>query len=194
MKTLDLPWNDEKTTSFITNVGLITSFGPNGQNIMSAEWTHHISYEPALIAVCIGHSKSKKKATTENILKTKEFGVSIASIEQTSLASIAGGNSGKNINKIDALKKLGYKFQKSKYIKPLTIKNSVLALECKLVKKVQTGDHLMLIGKVIHMKFNKEQSPVAYHQGRYASINFNIPKPSKKKREKQKEVIEKFRK
>ena len=31
---MDLPWGDEKTIQFITNVGLITTKGPFGDNIM----------------------------------------------------------------------------------------------------------------------------------------------------------------
>ncbi len=50
---MNLPWGDEKSNKFVTNVGLITSNGPYGHNIMAAEWTHHISYNPGLIAVCI---------------------------------------------------------------------------------------------------------------------------------------------
>ena len=41
------------TVQFLTNVGLITSDGPYGPNVMAAEWTHHISYSPGLIAVNI---------------------------------------------------------------------------------------------------------------------------------------------
>ena len=38
---MHLAWNDRRTRQFITNVGLITSNGPAGLDIMSAEWTHH---------------------------------------------------------------------------------------------------------------------------------------------------------
>jgi hypothetical protein len=32
-KFLDLPWNDERSNKFITNVGLITSDGPSGASL-----------------------------------------------------------------------------------------------------------------------------------------------------------------
>ena len=95
---MDLPWGDEKTVQFITNVGLITSNGPYGNNIMAAEWTHHVSYSPGLIAVCVGHNK----ATEENIRNSKEFGVNICATDQSVMASVAGGSSGKNVDKISA--------------------------------------------------------------------------------------------
>jgi hypothetical protein len=42
---LDLPWNDERSNQFITNVGLITSDGPFRANVIDCEWTHYISYD-----------------------------------------------------------------------------------------------------------------------------------------------------
>jgi len=53
---MHLAWNDRRTRQFLTNVGLITSNGPIGPDIMAAEWTHHISYSPSLIAIKVrGH-------------------------------------------------------------------------------------------------------------------------------------------
>jgi hypothetical protein len=48
---MDLSWNDRRTRQFLTNVRLITTDGPYGPDVMAAEWTHHISYSPSLIAV-----------------------------------------------------------------------------------------------------------------------------------------------
>ncbi len=187
---MDLPWGDEKTVQFITNVGLITSTGKYGDNIMAAEWTHHVSYKPGLIAVCIGHNK----ATAENIKKTKVFGVNIASAEQTTLASIAGNSTGKEIDKISALKDLGFKFYKAKKINVLMVQDSVLNIECKLIKKIPLGDHTMFVGEVLEATLNKEKTPIAYHQLKYGTVNFNMQKPSDQERQNIKDIIEKHRK
>ena len=34
---MDLLWNDKRTRQFVTNIGLITTAGPLGRNIMAAE-------------------------------------------------------------------------------------------------------------------------------------------------------------
>jgi flavin reductase (DIM6/NTAB) family NADH-FMN oxidoreductase RutF len=68
---MDLPWGDPRSNKFATTIGLITSDGPNKQNIMACEWTHHLSYRPGSIAVSLGPNK----ATVENIMTTKGFGV-----------------------------------------------------------------------------------------------------------------------
>jgi flavin reductase (DIM6/NTAB) family NADH-FMN oxidoreductase RutF len=38
---------------FVTGVSMITSTGPLRDNVMAAEWTMQISYDPLLIAVFI---------------------------------------------------------------------------------------------------------------------------------------------
>jgi len=73
MKIMDIPWGSDESKKFATNVGLITSNGPHGHNVMAAEWTHHVSYSPGMIMVNVGFDK----ATEANIMKTKEFGVSL---------------------------------------------------------------------------------------------------------------------
>ena len=45
---MDTQWNDRRTRQFVTNVGLITSDGPYGADVMAAEWTHHMSYVVSL--------------------------------------------------------------------------------------------------------------------------------------------------
>jgi flavin reductase (DIM6/NTAB) family NADH-FMN oxidoreductase RutF len=127
---LDLPWNDERSNKFITNVGLITSDGPFGADVMACEWTHHVSYSPGLIAVCIG----PKKTTHENIIQTKEFGVNLSSTDQSIMSSIAGGYMGSKYNKINALKELGFEFYEAKKIRAVMIKGAAVNIECTIVK------------------------------------------------------------
>ena len=55
---MKLPWNDPLANKFATTIGLITSDGLNGPNIMACEWTHHLSYDPGLVAVSIGPTKT----------------------------------------------------------------------------------------------------------------------------------------
>ncbi|MEK6937081.1 MAG: flavin reductase family protein [Nanoarchaeota archaeon] len=186
---MNFEWGDEKSTRFITNVGLITSNGSNGQNIMACEWTHHISYSPALIAVCIGPGK----ATHENIQQSKEFGVSIASTDQIVLSSISGTTSAKSINKIKALEELGFKFYKAKKIKTLMVKDSVLNAECKLIKEIKLGSHTMFIGEVIEFEVNTEKTPLALHQGEYGKFE-TLPKTPKEEREEINKILAKHKK
>ena len=185
---MDLAWGDERTKQFITNVGLITTNGSHGYNIMSAEWTHHISYTPGLIAVCI----KPNDATHDNISKTKEFGVNLCASDQNILSSIAGGNSGKKVNKIGALKELGFKFFKAKKIDVLMVESVAMNAECKLVKKLKLGDHTIFVGEVVELYPVKDKIPLLYHSQKYWEIGEQIQKPLKQELDKISKVIEKY--
>ena len=186
---MDLPWGDEKTTQFVTNVGLITTDGPYGPNIMACEWTHHVSYKPGLIAVCIGHNK----ATAENIHATKEFGINLSAVDQSSIASISGNNSGKQVDKIQVLKKLNVKFYKAKHIKTLMVEGSALNVECKLLQEIPLGDHTLFVGEVLEASTTKKE-PLVYHKTQYFNLGKKVEKPSQEKLEQIKKLIEEAKK
>ncbi|MBI4016016.1 MAG: flavin reductase family protein [Candidatus Aenigmarchaeota archaeon] len=169
---MGLEYGSPAARKFITTIGLITSDGPWGPNIMAAEWTHHISYNPGLIAVFPRPSR----ATTENIKKTKVFGVNIAAIDQNVISSIAGGNTGKEIDKIAVLKELGFEFYPAKKIKVLMVKGAAANIECKLVKTVKLGDHTMFVGKALEVSSIEKES-IAYNGGKYYRLGEKIEKP-----------------
>lgn len=187
---MDLPWGDDKTTQFITNVGLVTSDGPYGPNIMACEWTHQVSYSPGLIAVCIGFHK----ATLDNIKKTKEFGVNICSTDQSVMSSVSGGYTGKEFDKIKALEELGFKFFKAKKIKVPMVEGAVVNIECKLFKQIPLGDHIMIVGEVVDASLNPDKKPLALHDGRYWKMSETLQKPSQDERDKIAQIVKKHNK
>ncbi len=185
---MDLPWGDERTKKFVTNVGLITSDGPFDPDIMACEWTHHISYSPGLIAVCI----RSDDATHANIHATKEFGVNIASTEQAVMSSISGGSTGKKVDKIKVLEKLGFKFYKAKKIKAPMVHDAVLNIECRLVREISLGDHTMFVGEVAEASINASKVSLVLHEGMYGQVMHDIPKPSQEEREKISKIVQKY--
>lgn len=187
---MDLPWGDERTKQFVTNIGLITSYGPFGHNVMACEWTHHISYSPGLIAVCIRPTD----ATHANIHETKEFGVNIASTEQAGMSSIAGNYTGREFDKIKALEELGFNFYKGAKIKTLMVKDAALNAECKLFKEITLGDHTMFVGEVVEASLTQGKEPLAYHQTKYGTVAFSIPKPSEEERNRIAQIVGKHKK
>lgn len=183
---MDIPWGSDIASQFITNVGLVTSNGLHGQNIMACEWTHHISYNPALLAICV----HPRHATFDNIKTTKEFGLGIASTEQTVLASIAGKESGKYFNKIKILEELGFQFFQAKKINTVLLKDTVVNFECKLLQEIPLGDHTMFVGEIVEAAFNMDKNPLAYHQGKYWQMNQTLKKTTNELREKIKSLFE----
>jgi flavin reductase (DIM6/NTAB) family NADH-FMN oxidoreductase RutF len=150
---------------FTTGLSMITSRGANGPNVMTAEWVMQISYKPVLIGVFI-HEGSQ---TLKNIEKTKEFGINVASQEQTTEVNIAGGYSGTELNKLKI--KSIFKLIKPQKIKTPLISGCTINAECELVKKKKLGDHVMIVGKVVVIRHDDSKSPLIYHSGRYFSLN-----------------------
>lgn len=187
---MDLPWGDEITKQFVTNIGLITSNGHYGHNIMAAEWTHHVSYKPGLIAICI----NPNDATHKNIEKTKEFGVNLCAYDQNVMSNVAGGNSGKSVNKIEALKELGFKFFKAKKINVLMVEGATVQLECRLVKKIKLGDHTTFVGEVVETYPVSDKTPLVYYNQGYYETGDNISKPPQEEIERIRNIIENHKK
>ena len=73
---MELPWNDPRSNQFATTIGLITSNGSSGPNIMAREWTHHLSYKSGLIAVSLGYTKT----SAGNIRQNQGFGMNICAL------------------------------------------------------------------------------------------------------------------
>ena len=187
---MDIPWGSDSAKKFITNVGLITSSGPHGDNIMSAEWTHQVSYQPGLILI----SLKTTEATYDNIIKSKEFGVNLSAQDQNVLASVAGGSSGKNVDKIAVLKELGFKFFKAKKIKALMVEGAALNVECKLVDKIKVGDHVAFIGEAVEVYPAAQKETLVYHGQKFWKFGENIPWPSENEMSKIKAIVEKHAK
>jgi flavin reductase (DIM6/NTAB) family NADH-FMN oxidoreductase RutF len=187
---MELSWNDRRTRQFLTNVGLITTDGPYGPNVMAAEWTRHVSYSPSLIAINVRGDD----ATAENINQSKEFGVNLAAEDQNILCSISGRYSGKELDKVALFKEIGITFYEAKSIKALMIRGAAMNAECKLVKQEEIGDHIMFIGEVTDISADENIKPLVYHNGRYLRLDDNnrIPKPSHEILDKVEEIAKRY--
>lgn len=190
---MDLGWGNEKASKFVTNVGLITTDGPNGANIMAAEWTYYVSWSPALIAVHLGGGKTAK-ATSENIMASREFGVSIAASDQNAISSIAGGSSGRDVDKISVLTGMGAQFYPSKSIKPMLLRGAAISIECKLVEAKELGDHTMFIGEMVSIETDSAKEPLLYSFGRYYKKGEQLHKPEQAVLDKIEQLKAKFAK
>lgn len=191
---MDLGWGNAKAGKWATNVGLITSDGPHGQNIMAAEWTYYVSYSPALISVHIGGTAkdSAGKATLDNIRATNEFGVSLAASDQNVFSSIAGGSSGKEVDKIGLLRELGAKFTDGKHAKVLLLEGAASTAECRVKDIVDVGDHVMILGEVLEMDSHAEKQPLIYSFGKYYGLGERIGKPAQDVLDKIAQLKEKY--
>jgi flavin reductase (DIM6/NTAB) family NADH-FMN oxidoreductase RutF len=149
---------------FATTVGLITTKGSKGRNVMAAEWTMHVSYEPMLVAIFVHDSP-----TYWNIQETHVFGVNIASDDQAELVNIAGGYSGTEIDKL-AIPKT-FETYNARHIDVPMIRGCSLNAECKVTAIEKMGDHIMVVGEAISAKFDEKKFPLIYTRGNYRKLS-----------------------
>lgn len=145
---MEMKYGGTEARQFLTNLSLITSKGMWGDNIMTAEWVHQVSYEPGIVIVNV-HDYD---ATADNIIGSGEFGVSMASEGQEELVNICGNVSGKKSDKLAALRELGFGFYRAGAIGAYMVEGAAMNLECRLIRHERVGDHVMFIGDVISAK------------------------------------------
>lgn len=187
---MDITYGSPAREAFVTNVGLITSNGSHGHNIMAAEWTFQVSYDPGLMAISVG----PKKATHDNIAQTRMFGVTIATEDQNILASMAGAYSGKDVDKIGLMQELGFGFHKAEHIDVWMPDTGMLHMECEVIDQQTQGDHVVFIGKTLSVVADPAKRPLAYHRGQYWSIGEHLRKPTQEERAAMHLVAERYRK
>ncbi len=144
--------------SFTTGCALITTDGPRGPNVMAAEWTFNVSYDPFLILVSIDPGN----LTHDLILEAKEFGVNLVSEHQVAGMAFAGHYSKADTDKLSS--ELFETYPGQRIHAPL-IRGSLLAAECRLVEAIPLGDHVGVLGEVIEFSVDPDARPVVLHRG-----------------------------
>jgi len=131
-------------------------------NIIGLGWWTFTSIEPRLVAISIG----KQRYSHECIEYCKEFVLCFPSKDQADGAWFCGTNSGKDVDKF---KESGLKKIPSKIVKPPSIVGSTVAYGCKVVNKIDTGDHTLFIGEVVEIHGTPEKPSHLYTIG-YSSL------------------------
>jgi flavin reductase (DIM6/NTAB) family NADH-FMN oxidoreductase RutF len=120
---------------------------PNG---MICGWFTKLSYEPPLIGV----SLLKEKNTQRLIKKSNEFVLAVANKELMKEANLFGYTSGAFVDKFS---ESNIETESAKFVKCPLIKKATLNFECKLVKELEVGDHILFIGEVLAAHINKNK-------------------------------------
>lgn len=130
---------------------LVNTVGEEGElNSSPYSWIFPLSFNPPLVGVGIG---SKNKFSYVNSKRTGEFVVCIIS-EDFGQEAVSCEKSHKHGDKL--WEKYGLHKEKSERVKVPRIKEAKAVLECKVAQFLEyNGDHLILVGKVVHAKAEK---------------------------------------
>ncbi|MEX0568754.1 MAG: flavin reductase family protein, partial [Candidatus Njordarchaeota archaeon] len=121
---------------------IITSGTLDKPDAMAASWVSPLSVDPPLFGVAV----SPRRYTYELIKKYGEFGVCFLPFGMVDIILKVGSVSGRAVNKFE---EFGIKIKRPEKIGAPLIEGSLSALECKVVKECDVGDHTFFIGEVV---------------------------------------------
>ncbi len=121
---------------------IVSAYDAEGKaNAMNAAWGG--MYTDEQIGICL----SEEHKTTENILTSKAFTVSMATVEQLTACDYVGIVSGNR--EADKFTKAGFTSERSEFVNAPLIKELPFTLECELVSYDQQSNHL--VGRIVNV-------------------------------------------
>jgi len=136
-----------KPESCVFVISIDKNESPSG---MVAGWNMKCSFEPPLFGVAL----SKRSSTHKLIQESKEFVIAVPNKELEKEVVFFGSTHG---DKVDKFKETKIETEKAKYVKSPLIKQATINLECKLEKEVDSGDHIIFIGRILASYVNKNK-------------------------------------
>ena len=139
--------------NFATGVTVITTEVNGIPHGMTANAFISVSLNPKLVLVSID-----KKAKMLGIIQRKQkFAVSILATEQQTESMRFAGQT----------KEEPYEFENFHNIP--VVKDTLTTAVCNVYQEVEAGDHVLIIGEVIHLRANNGE-PLIYFQGKYQEL------------------------
>jgi flavin reductase (DIM6/NTAB) family NADH-FMN oxidoreductase RutF len=144
--------------SFATGVTVATTLDSEGaQKGFTANSFTSVSLDPPLILVCV----DKASGCYSAFAGTTHFGVNILCEDQQHLSRTFASKSAD-------------KFADMTWMSGITgspiFPDSTAWLDCQLHDRLEAGDHLIVIGKVLGFGHSPDKRPLGYHRGSYIAF------------------------
>lgn len=160
---------------------LVTCGTMENSNVMTAAWTGIINSKPPMVYVSIRPERYSYDIIKENM----EFAINLTNEDLVYATDWCGVKSGKNVDKF---KEMNLTKEKANFVKCPIIKESPVAIECKVVDIQDYGSHSMFIANVLSIdpddKYIDEKGEfdiskcnlIAYANGGYYSLDKKLGK------------------
>ncbi|MCK8518244.1 flavin reductase family protein [Methanoculleus sp. 7T] len=128
---------------------IIGTYGPDGRpDAMAAAWGGICSSRPPAVAVSV----QKVRQTYENLMREREFTISIPSVDYVKEADYFGIVSGRDTDKFAAT---GLSPVKAEQVNAPYVGEFPVVLECRLLQTVEVGVHTQFIGEILDVKVDE---------------------------------------
>jgi flavin reductase (DIM6/NTAB) family NADH-FMN oxidoreductase RutF len=155
---LDIAELRQTLGSFVTGVTVVATLDSEGapKGFTGNSFTS-VSLDPPLLLVCVDKGAGCYPAFTS----TAKFGVNILCGDQQHVSSRFASKSADNFSEIA-------------WVSGITgspiLPDSTAWLDCQLHDRLEAGDHLILIGKVLSFGHSPEKQPLGYHRDSYIAF------------------------
>ena len=122
---------------------MVAAYDENGKvGVMNAAWGMICAMDKIVLFISEGHK------TTQNILKSKAFTVSLADKAHMDVADFVGIATGNKMP--DKFERTGYHAIKSDFVNAPIIDEFPVTMECELAEVVDTENVYMIVGKIVN--------------------------------------------
>lgn len=144
--------------NFATGITVVTTRDKDGRPYgLTVNSFASVSLNPILVLVCLDH----KLSGLQWFRDSKHFGISILSEHQEDISRMFAKKDAERPPTVYLDGPLGM---------PL-IKNSLAAMECKVVQVYEGGDHLIFMGEVDNAELLQPDHPLLYFRGKYRKLH-----------------------
>lgn len=123
-------------------LGVLPSLSPSGVNIVTLCFNMYCSYRPPMMAISI----QRINASYEMIVRAEEWVLSVPGPSLVRETVFCGTHSA---TKVDKVSELGLELCPSECIQVPGIRRAIANIELRRVALVETGDHVVAIGRVL---------------------------------------------
>ena len=144
---------------FATGITVVTTREPDGRPLgVTVNSFASVSLTPPLVSFCL----DRGAFSFSGFLDTPFFAINVLGEDQQSISAAFARSTQED-------KFVGIPHRSGITGSPL-VEDSLCTLECERLQAVDAGDHVILLGRVLHIEATRVGNPLLYFRGRYARL------------------------
>jgi flavin reductase (DIM6/NTAB) family NADH-FMN oxidoreductase RutF len=146
--------------TFATGVTVVTTTAPDGTPIgLTANSFTSVSLDPPLLLVC----PARDASSTRIMEQVEHFAVNVLHIGQQETSNLFATRGEDRFAATDV--------EMWEHGVPI-IRNSLASFECRKYAEYDGGDHVILVGEVLRVRYAPQRDPLLYFRGKYRKLHF----------------------
>jgi flavin reductase (DIM6/NTAB) family NADH-FMN oxidoreductase RutF len=143
---------------FATGVAVISATGPDGAAIgVTINSFASVSLDPPLVLWSLDKSSDRFRV----LMQVENFGVNLLGQAEMDISRRLS-RKGESVLGDDEMRK-------GHHGVPM-LKHAIASLECAVHERIEAGDHVIFIGRVLHSAHDSHEQPLLYYRGAYRSL------------------------